>query len=222
MCVHTSLISHVASRSLCCGDSPLRCLQHVRARTQSATFGRIASIDANNRDGEHQESHEGGALVEAVRHVESSVLVIFALRESSCRRFRESSSWETAPFLRFVAVRSNHRSFVLPLPRKTGATAPRRHHLRVWDTDFNSFSMPSNLHIETSFQVTPFSPSPRHPSRGSLLLFRRSKMAGATAIFSWGICLGKRAPERRELISAPKYCLVHCPRASSQRFGLVW
>ena len=65
----------------------------------------------------------------------------------------------------------------------------------VWNTDFNSFSMPSNLHIKTSFQVTPFSPSPRHPlaSRGSLLLFRRSKMAGATATFSRGICRGKRA-----------------------------
>ena len=68
----------------------------------------------------------------------------------------------------------------------------------VWNTDFNSFSMPSNLYIKTSFQVTPFSPSPRHPSRGSLLLFRRSKMAGATAMLSGDICRGKRAPERQE------------------------
>ena len=68
----------------------------------------------------------------------------------------------------------------------------------VWNTDFNPFLMPSTLYIKTSFQVTPFSPSPRHPSRGSLLLFRRSKMAGATATFSRDICRGERAPERQE------------------------
>ena len=89
----------------------------------------------------------------------------------------------------------------------------------VWNTDFNSFSMPSNLHIKTSFQVTPFSPSPRHPSRGSLLLFRRSKMAGATATFSRGICQGKRALERQE--SGTTVCR-QTPALQSQAPRINW
>ena len=87
--------------------------------------------------------------------------------------------------------------------------------LGVWNTDFNSFSMPFNLHIKTSFQVTPFSPLPRHPSRGSLLLFRRSKMAGATATFSKDMCRGKRA------LGCQEFCVIKIRLSSPLRFRLI-